>query len=121
MAVTRKIEITVPDRLEDLPEDFEPYLARVEGYWALVAAIERDHHDLAVRKSAHRFRNGIALWLITLCSVVVAVSLGLVIAKAAGYTNLPDNTVHTLVGSVAVQIVAMTFVVVRFFFDRDPH
>jgi type VI protein secretion system component VasF len=115
----RQIELEVPDRFEDLPQDAVSYLERFEAYARLQISLQRDHHDLAVRKSRHRFRNLIAIWLLTLCTVVVAVSLGLVIAQALGRSNLPDNTVHTLVASIAVQIIAMTFVVVRFFFARD--
>lgn len=116
---TKTIEVRVPDDFPELPHEFAPYLSRIEAGEVFSLALERSQHELAEQKSRHRYRNGIAIWLIVLCSAVVAVSLALIIAKSIGYSQLPDNSVHTLIASVAVQIVAMTFVVVRFFFARD--
>ena len=116
----KRIELSIPDDFPELPSDAEAYLERLESYWNLVHAQEAARHDLAERRSAHRFRSRITYWLMGLSSSVVVVSMLLVIAKAFGWSKLPDDSVHTLIASVAAQVVGMTFIVVRFFFSKEP-
>lgn len=87
----------------------------------LLAYAERSA-DLARRRQEARLRTTVAWFLLGAGALILLVSLALVVGQATGHTELPSPAIATLIGTIAVEYVAMLWAVVRYLFPGvgDP-
>lgn len=106
----KPVEVQLPDDvsvshiLEYSDRDFEAMLG--------LQKLQDMRQKTAMRKYA-------ALFLFPSGAVVLLTSLGLIVGQAIGVTHLPESTITTLVGSVAVEFVGMLWLVIKYLFEKD--
>ncbi len=107
----KPIEVFLPDAFAEeivnlSPDEFDLLLARTERL-----------HTISQRREEAALRKLTAYYLLWAGSVILVVSLALIVLNAFNITNLPDNAVITLIGSVAVEFIGMLWMVVRYLFS----